>query len=98
MQQRQRVRHRPHDDVGHRRREQPDADAQVALEQRGPEVDVLLPERQVEPEQVRVVRAHRLHGGGLDTLALASMLCTGSPGMKRGIIQLIVTATKKVSP
>lgn len=35
---------------------------------------------------------------GWETLARATMAATGSPGMKRGIIQLTVTAMTKVNP
>ena len=56
--QRERVRDRVGDDRHHRRRELQDAPAEVAVEERDPEVPVLLPQRQVEIERALVVGVH----------------------------------------
>ena len=96
-QQRERVRERVEDQLGDGRRELADAMPEVAVEERAPEVQVLLPERHVEPEGVRVVAASAASVAPRAANSCATAWrATGSPGMKRGITQSTVTATKKV--
>ena len=66
------------------------------MQEPAPEVEVLLPERLVEPERLREVAVELLRGRrvGLDPAISPSI---GSPGMSRGIAQSIVTAKKNVS-
>ena len=63
--QRERVRDRGPDQVADRRADVRDARAEVAVEEAAPEVEVLLPERLVEPERLREVAVELLRGGGV---------------------------------
>ena len=65
------------------------------MEEPAPEVEVLLPERPVEPERLREVAWSSCEAVE-SAWSRAIRPCIGSPGMSRGIAQSIVTATKKV--
>ena len=66
------------------------------MEKATPEVDVLPPQRLVEPERLGEVAVQPCEAVESAWIRLISP-SIGFPGIRRGIAQSIVTATKKVS-